>query len=225
MLILYRSYPGEPDLVEYFRHALQESLVSLPVFVSTFLQAAFSPEIRTSGSLDMLCRVALDAHYSSNAPPVGSVVPVGAPPAAIMATVKDALSLLRSASTLPPSHFHQLSTSASELATLLISCVPDPSQVPVAQAMVHLSEVKYVLQTLPLSNTAREVFQGYLLCLDGVAGADVKAAHEAQMMQNINASTYGKGEFSDTTSNSDIVSFGLLLHHLVRTPLVLGTPL
>ncbi|KAF7436894.1 mediator complex subunit [Pleurotus ostreatus] len=216
VLILYRSYPGEPDLVEYFRQALQESLVSLPVFVSTFLQAAFSPEIRTSASLDMLCRVALDAHYSSNAPPVGSVVPVGATSAAIMATVKDALSLLRSASTLPPSHFHQLSTSASELATLLISCITDLSQVPVAQAMVHLSEVNYLLQTLPLSNTARQIFQTYSLSLDMVAGADVKAAHEAQMMQNINASTYGKGEFSDATSNSDIVSFGLLLHHLVH---------
>ncbi|KAJ8456924.1 hypothetical protein ONZ45_g18524 [Pleurotus djamor] len=216
VLLLYRSYPGEPDLVDYFRQALKEGLVSLPIFVSTFLQAARSPEIQTSASLDMLCRVALDAHYSSNCPPIGSVVPSNAASATIIGTVQDALALLRSATSLPPSHFHQLSTSAAELATLLISCLTDISQIPISQALIHLSEVRELLQNFPLSSSARMILQHYAISLEAVVGDDVKAAQEAQIMQSVSISTYGKGDFIESSSYSDIISFGLLFNQLVH---------
>lgn len=129
VLVLYRFYPGDPDLQDYLKFAIQDGLLSIAVFVATLLQAARSPELHAPATLNTLCRVALDAHYSSGLPPVGSVVPYGESPITILGTVQDALALLRTAHSLPMSHFHQLTASASELLILLLSCVSDISQV------------------------------------------------------------------------------------------------
>jgi len=97
-------------------------------FVATLLQAARSPELHTSATLDMLCRVALDAHYASGLPPIGSVVSYNESPVVVLEIIRDALALLRTAHSIPISHFHRLTTSASELTILLLSCITDMTQ-------------------------------------------------------------------------------------------------
>ena len=86
-------------------------MISLPVFVATLLQAARNPELHNAATLDMLCRIALDAHFSTGQP----VVAFDESPILVLGVVQDALSLLEVAYTLPVSHFHQLTTSSSEL--------------------------------------------------------------------------------------------------------------
>lgn len=90
-------------------------MISLAVFIATLLQAARSPELHNAATLDMLCRIALDAHFSSGQPPVGSVVAFDESPIVVLGVVQDALGLLEIAHSLPVSHFHQLTTSSSEL--------------------------------------------------------------------------------------------------------------
>ncbi|KAL0951090.1 hypothetical protein HGRIS_007828 [Hohenbuehelia grisea] len=218
ILVLYLSYPGDPGLQEYLRSAISDRLISLAVFVATFLQAARSIDfikLQSAATLDMLCRVALDVYYSSGLPPVGSIVSFSASPAAVMNTVQDALTLLRTAHSLPPSHFHQVATSASELLVLVLSCITDMSQVSTTQAAVHSADVNELLQNYPLSQDVRTVMETFALSLSLLIGDDAKAAHEAQMLHTIQLA-FGKGDILEPSSNSDMISFGLLLQDLVH---------
>ncbi|KAG5654089.1 hypothetical protein H0H81_007503 [Sphagnurus paluster] len=214
VLVLYRSYPGDTDLQEYLKHAIQDGSLSIATFVATLLQAARSPELHTAATLDTLCRVALDAHYSSGLPPIGSVVPYDESPITILGIVQDALALLRTAHSLPSSHFHQLTISASELVILLLSCVSDISQVSTAQAMVHFADANELLQTFRLSQDVRQVLETFVISLSILIGDDAKAAREAQMMHSIQLAL-GKGGIHGPSSDTDIVTFSLFLHHLV----------
>lgn len=214
VLVLYRSYPGDPDLQYYLKYAIRDGMLSVAVFVATLLQAARSPELHTPATLDMLCRVALDAHYSSGLPPIGSVVSYSESPIVVLGTVQDALALLRTAHSLPLSHFHQLTTSASELVILLLSCVSDMSQVSTAQAMVHFGDANDLLQNFRLSSDVRQVLETFVLSLSLLIGDDAKAAREAQMMHTIQLAL-GKGDILGPSSNADIITFSLVLHHFV----------
>lgn len=215
VLVLYRFYPGDPDLQDYLKFAIQDGLLSIAVFVATLLQAARSPELHAPATLNTLCRVALDAHYSSGLPPVGSVVPYGESPITILGTVQDALALLRTAHSLPMSHFHQLTASASELLILLLSCVSDISQVSTAQAMVHFADANDLLQNFRLAPDVRQVLETFLLSLSLLIGDDAKAAREAQIMHTIQLAL-GKGDILGPSSDTDIITFSLVFRQLVR---------
>ena len=212
--MLYRSYPGDLDLQAYLTFAIQDGSLSVAVFVGTLLQAARSPELHAPTTLDPLCRIALDAHYYSGLPPVGSVVPYGESPITVLGTVQDALALLRTAHSLPMSPFHQLTTSASELVILLLSCVSDISQVSTAQAMVHFADANSLLQNFRLAADVRQVLETFVLSLSLLLGDDAKAAREAQIMHTLQLAL-GKGDIFGVSSNTDIITFGLVLHHSV----------
>jgi mediator of RNA polymerase II transcription subunit 5 len=212
--VLYRSYPGDPDLQDYLKFAIQDGLLSVAVFVATLLQAARSPELHDAITLDALCRLALDTHYSSGLPPVGSVVPFEESPITILGTVQDALALLRTAHSLPMSPFHQLTTSASELVIILLSCVSDISQVSTAQAMVHFADANSLLQNFRLAADVRQVLETFVLSLSLLLGDDAKAAREAQIMHTLQLAL-GKGDILGTSSNTDIITFSLVFHHMV----------
>ncbi|KAF8973994.1 hypothetical protein BDZ97DRAFT_1777866 [Flammula alnicola] len=194
VLVLYRSYPGDPGLQDYLKAAIQDGILPVSTFVATLLQAARSSELHIPATLDTLCRIALDAHYSSGQPPIGSVVPFSESPTVVLGTVQDALALLRTAYSLPMSHFHQLTTSVSEL---VIFSYP----VSTAQALVHFSDVRQVLDTFVMSLTL-------------LIGDDVKAAREAQMMHTIQFAL-GKGDILGPSSDTDIITLGLLLNCMV----------
>lgn len=229
VLVLYRSYPGDPGLQDYLKTAIQDGILPVSTFVATLLQAARSSDLHNPATLDALCRIALDAHYSSGQPPIGSIVPFSEPSNVILGTVQDGLALLRTAYTLPISHFHQLTASVSELVILLFSCVSDLSQLSTAQAMVYFEDVNHLLTNYRLTADVRQVLDTFLVSLTLLIGDDAKAAREAQMSHTIQFSL-NKGDILGPSSETDIISLGLLLNHLVTKlfsllPLFLTYPL
>lgn len=217
VLVLYRSYPGDSDLQDYLKAAIQDGLLSVAVFVSTLLQAARSPELHVPSTIDSLCHIVLNAHYSSELPPLGSVVPYDVSPVIVLGTIQDALALLRTAYSLPISHFHQLTTSVSELVMLLLSCVSsDMSQVPTAQAMVHFADANDLLQNFRLTPNVRQVLENLVISLSLIIGDDAKAVREAQIFHTIQLA-FGKGSTHGHSTGTDVVTFGLMFNHLVSS--------
>lgn len=189
-------------------------MISVAVFVATLLQAARSPELHNPATLDTLCRIALDSHYSSGLPPNASVILYAESQMVVLDTVQDGLALLRTAHSLPMTHFHQLTTSASELLILLLSCVSDISQVSTTQAMVHFADANDLLHNYRLAPDVRQVLETFVLSLSLLIGDDAKAAREAQMMHSMQL-TLGKGDIFGPGSETDITTLGFLFHHLV----------
>lgn len=181
------------------------------------MRAAQSLDLRNAATLDMLCRVALDAHYASGRPPFGSVIELGETSLNILTTIQEGLGLLRTAHSLPISPFHQLTTSASELLLLLLSCYSDLSQISHAQAMLYLADASDILQNFRLSADVRQGLEGFALTMSIHIGDDTRAARDAQMIHSIQA-TVGKGDILGATSSNDIVTCSLLLHYLVGYP-------
>ncbi|KAH7915833.1 mediator complex subunit Med5-domain-containing protein [Hygrophoropsis aurantiaca] len=211
---LYCTYPADGILQGYLRYAISEDALSIATFLATFLRAARALELHDATSLDTLCRIALDAHYSAGVPPVGSIVSLGESQAAILDIVQDALALLRVAHSLPASQFHHLSSSASELVIILLSCVTDLSQIPTAQAMVYLGDANSTLHTIRISQDLRQVLENFSLSLSLVVGDDAKATREAQMMHTTQMAI-GKGDILGSNPESDTVTCGLLLQSLI----------
>ncbi|KAI8980648.1 mediator complex subunit Med5-domain-containing protein [Trametes punicea] len=215
VLVLFRDYPGDPALQAYLKQAIEDGILSLPIFLTTFLAAAQSPELHNATTLDMLCRVVLDHHYLSGMPATGSLVSYGEPTSRLLNTIQNAMSLLRTAYHLPVSHFHQLTTSASELLILLLSCVTDVSQISTAQAMVHFADANELLQNPRLSVSVRNVLETFAFSLSLLLGDDAKVAREAQMMHTLQHAL-GKGDtILGSSSETDIVTCTLLLNHLL----------
>lgn len=219
VISLYRSYPAHSGLQEYLKLAIRDGTLPLPIFVSTFLQAVRSPELHDAATLDMLCRIALDAHYSSQMPPIGSIVSFSESPIVILGIVQDALAMLRTAHSPTTTHSNQLLASASELVIILLSCVTDMSQVSTAQAMVHFADTNDMLLTLRLSPDVRQILETFILSLSLIIGDDAKAAREAQMIHSLQM-PLGKNDILGPSSDADTVTCSFLLHHLVSPKLV-----
>ncbi|THV04872.1 hypothetical protein K435DRAFT_746183 [Dendrothele bispora CBS 962.96] len=214
VLVLYRLYPGDPALHDYLKYAIQNGLISLPVFVSTFLQAARSRELHNTATLDMLCRMALDEQYTTSRGNGSSLVAYGESALTVLGLVQDAMALLRLAHSLPLSHFHQLITSSSELLLVLLSCMPDISQISTTQAMVHFADVSDIMHNFQLSAELRHLMESFALTLSIIIGDDTKMAREAQMMQSMQLA-FGKGDVVGSSSNTDVITLGLVLNHIM----------
>ncbi|KAI1793915.1 mediator complex subunit Med5-domain-containing protein [Ganoderma leucocontextum] len=215
VLVLFRDYPGNPALQAYLKEAIQDGLLSLPVFLSAFLQAAQSANLHNPATLDMLCRVVLDHHCASGQPPLGSLVPVTEPATRILSTAQYAMGLLRTAFLLPVSHFHQLTTSASELLVLLTSCIPDPSQIQISAAQTSLfsTEAKDLFQSFRLSADVRQVLEEFVVSVAFIAGDNPGV--DAQMMPAFQFALGRTETVLGATSETDIVTCSLVLNHLI----------
>ncbi|KAF9822045.1 hypothetical protein IEO21_00039 [Rhodonia placenta] len=213
VLFLFRDYPGDPTLQVYLKQAIHDGLISLPKFVSTFLSAAKSTNLHHAATLDMLCRVALDAHYASGMPPLGSIVPYGEQINDLLATVFNSLALLRTAHALPISHFHQLTTSASELLILLLPFATDVSQMPPQLVRPCYEEVNAMLQVLRLAPAVRQDLDSFAFSLSLLL-PDTQVAREAQMMHTV--LSIGRGDLTGPGSDTDLVTCSLVLNGLVR---------
>ncbi|KAF5377593.1 hypothetical protein D9615_005338 [Tricholomella constricta] len=108
----------------------------------------------------------------------------------------------------------RLTASASEVVILLLSCVSDISQVSTAQAMVHFADANDLLQNFRLTPDARQVLETFVISLSLLIGDDAKAAREAQIMHTIQLAL-GKGNIHGPSSDTDIITFSLVLQHLV----------
>lgn len=196
------------------KYAIDSGMLSLATYVTTFLQAARSPDLHTVSTLDLLCRVALEAHYASGMTAIGSIVSYAETPAAVLNKIHDALALLRTAYTLPISHFHQpVTASASQLLVFLLSCVSDLSQISNTQAAMHYADANDLLMTnYNLASDVRQMLESFVIALSISMGDDVKAAREAQMIQSMQLST---GKTDVQSSDTDTVTFSLLFHQWV----------
>lgn len=218
VLVLYRSYPGDPGLQDYLKAAIQDGLLPISTFVATLLQAARSTDLHIPATLDTLCRIALDAHYSSGKSPIGSVVPLSNSLIETINTLQDALALLRTAYSLPISHFHQLTTSVSELVVLLMSCISDLSDISTTQAMHLFAEANDLLSHYRLSQDVRQVLDAFVLSLSLLIDDDVKVAREDQLLHTTQF-TLVKGDVLGPSSESDIITLGLLFNYMVSCKL------
>ena len=217
ILILFGSYPGEPTLGRYLRIAIEQQVLSIPTFVTTFLQAARSATFHSPATLDILCKVVLDAHDASDNPTLGSILSTKMPPLSIFATIHDGVVLLKTAFTFPTSSFHGLTTSASELLTLLISCASDFSQLTTGQAMNYWNDITE-LQQMPLDPHVRQVLDNFTFSLSLVLGDDAKINREAQMMHSIQMSLGNKADSLAPTSEYETTTFCLFFDNLVCLP-------
>ena len=81
--------------------------------------------------------------------------------------------------------------------------------------MVHFADANDILQTLHLPEELRQVLQTFVVSLSLLIGDDVKVSREAQVMQSVQLNL-GKGDLLGPGSDSDTITFSLLLHHMVR---------
>ena len=215
ILILFGSYPGEPTLGRYLRIAIEQQVLSIPTFVTTFLQAARSATFHSPATLDILCKVVLDEHDASDPLALRPILSAKMAPLSIFATIHDAVVLLKTAFTFPASSFHKLTASASELLTLLISCASDFSQLTTGQAMNYWNDITE-LQQMPLEPHVRQVLDNFTFSLSLVLGDDAKINREAQMMHSIQMSLGNKTDSLAPASEYETTTFCLLFDNLVR---------
>ncbi|KAI6047573.1 mediator complex subunit Med5-domain-containing protein [Pisolithus marmoratus] len=216
ILKLCGTYDADPVLQSYLKEALSSGLLPISVFVASFLQVASSSETHSASTLDRLCRLALDAHYASNLPPIGSLLLLTTPQSNILSTVHDALVFLRNAYSFPPSKFHRLSASASELATLLLSCTINIPHIPTTQAMLYLGEANDILHTVRLCSSVRQALETFALSLSLLIGDDAKAEREAQLIHTMQLGL-GRNDVLGSNTEADTVTCSLLLHSLVSS--------
>lgn len=196
---------------------MQQNILSLAVFIATFLSAARSLELQNVATLDMLCRLALEQHYSSGLPPVGSIISFTQPLASVLTTVRDAMELARISHSLVPNNFHRLTNSASELMVLLIGPLRDVSQIPATQALHMLGEAHQLHQNPRLSPDVKHVLEELIYSLSLIAG-DEKATREAEMIHTLQLAM-GRSDIGGTDSSGrDAITCGLLLQSLVSDP-------
>ncbi|KZV77474.1 hypothetical protein PENSPDRAFT_620949 [Peniophora sp. CONT] len=218
VLVLYGLYPGDVVLQSYLKEAIQSELLSLPVFLSTFLYTARAQELNYAPTLDMLCRLALELHYSTPTSATAPVNPLFSPADSsntVLSTVADAINLLRTTYTLPMNNFHRLPESASELVSLLLNSLPALTDVSSAVALTCIDEAKSVLQVFRLMPNAQQALEGIVLTLSLFTDDDPAMLRESQML-NAMQSSVGKGDLLRSGNANDIVACQLLLGRLVQ---------
>jgi mediator of RNA polymerase II transcription subunit 5 len=147
--------------------------------------------------------------------PIGSIVSFTETSVTILNKMQDAMALLRTTYTLPISHFHQVTSSASQLIALLLSCISDFSQISNTQAAMHYTDANDLLTSYRLESDVRQMLETFVFSLSISMGDDVKAAREAQMIQSMQLSM---GKTDVQGSDSDVITFSLIFHQWVGVP-------
>ena len=217
VLVLYQSYPAEPGLNSYLKRAIEDGILPLPVYVSTFLEASaayiLSSDILT---LDFLCALPVKLHEDSGHLPLGSLVPSIEDPLATLVKVERCLRLLRLAGTSQAQSARQqnLLVNSGKLLMHLLSCVNDISGLPIQEAY-HLWDQANTLMMggVGLSENLRGSLSSFAWSLNLHLSSDETVGKEAQMMQNMQMA---KGDIGGPNSENDIITLGLLLQYLVR---------
>ncbi|KAI0274635.1 hypothetical protein BC834DRAFT_2384 [Gloeopeniophorella convolvens] len=146
VLMLFEYYPGDTVLQAYLKEAIQNKLISLVTFVSTFLQAARSRALRDPATLYLVCRTIQEARLWSEA--ASSSAPLlSEDPNLALETVRDALELLRAAfdPMLPAQHFQRVVGSVGSLVLSLINPTPNVVNASGALALECIENIKDLL--------------------------------------------------------------------------------
>ncbi|TFY71923.1 hypothetical protein EVG20_g1077 [Dentipellis fragilis] len=212
VLILFRTYPGDPALQAYIRRALQSRLLSLRTFIATFLQAARSPELHNSATLEILCKTAWETSFSHDLR--SSNPPISENPDAALGTIRDALVLLQTVNTITTSPV--VIDSASKLLFLLLDSTADITSVSSVQAMACIDDAKALLQFLPLSADVTAALRSLVASLSLLTDEVPQVSREVQRIYT-NHTSLVKGDVLGPGSGGDNLPCKLLLYHLVSS--------
>jgi mediator of RNA polymerase II transcription subunit 5 len=210
VLVLFGMYPREPVLQSYLKEAVSSGILSLHVFVTTFLQAAHAR--LDAAALDMLCRIAIEAHYSSNIPILSPAALASERPDAVLVTIQDALFVLQTAYSLPATHFHHFMDSSGELFILLANSFTPLKEMSSGLALACAGEARNFYDQfqhlLPpaVGLALHHLLQGLTL----FSNDDITLLRGPQLAQ----STLGKDILSPNEGN-EVVTCSLLLYSLV----------
>ncbi|KAA1468198.1 hypothetical protein DENSPDRAFT_770124 [Dentipellis sp. KUC8613] len=215
VLVLFRTYPGDPALQAYIKRALQTRLFPLRIFIATFLQAVRSPELHNSATLEILCRTAREMSLLPDLISFNS--PLSADPNAALGTIRDALVLLQTVNTVTTSRSYPVVIdSANELLLLLLDSIADITSVSSAQAMACIDDAKALLQLQPLSSQVTGALRSLVASLSLLTDEVPQISREVQMINTVHTSLV-KGDVLGSGSGGDNLSCKLLLYHLVSS--------
>ncbi|KAF5313955.1 hypothetical protein D9611_006864 [Ephemerocybe angulata] len=212
VLVLYQSYPADPSLNSYMKHAIDDGTLPLSIYVSTFLEA-FDSSDNSWATLDFLCELAVTLHEESGHLPMGSLVSVNEDPLNILLNVGHCLSLIQRShhTNLPPRH-HKIAQNSGKLLVHLLSCATDLSLLTNTEAVKQSYAANAILREPQVDMRVRVALDSYSINLRMIVDDMPKGEREAQMLQSMQLE---KGDIGGPNSENDIVSLGLLLQHLV----------
>lgn len=215
VISLLGSFHGNRDLREYLRFSVIDTVipVQLHQLLAVFLRNARPPNIHDPSTLDMICRLILTLHYDSSLPPGGSLIPFSISPTQLLSIISDALSLLRLSYEFTVSPFHQLSSSASELVNLLLTCVGDISNASTTQVSILLSQVHELLQVNPLEPGIRHALDSFLLVLSLAFGDGSRQVEEAEIFSNFQLTP--RPDSNDPNPSLDLLTGAMIMNRLV----------
>ncbi|KAF8271400.1 hypothetical protein EI94DRAFT_1720523 [Lactarius quietus] len=167
VLMLFEYYPGDAVLQAYLKEAIQNRLVSLPTFTTTFLLAARSRALREPGTLNLLCKTIQEAHLWSD-PSAAPATLLPEDPDLALGTVRDALELLKATydPMLPAHHFQRVVGPVGNLVLSLTSPTPNFASASSALALECIQSIKDILlHTFALDQNLRQPLENLALSL------------------------------------------------------------
>ncbi len=215
VLMLFEYYPGDAVLQAYLKEAIQNRLVSLPTFTSTFLLAARSRALREPGTLNLLCKTIQDAHLWSD-PSAAPATLLPDDPDLALGTVRDALELLRATydPMLPAHHFQRIVGPVGDLVLSLTNPTPNFVSASSALALECIQSIKDILlHTFVLDQNLRQPLENLALSLSLFLGEHSGLTSRGSAYRA--RSSLGQVDILGPGLENDITTCSLLLFQLV----------
>lgn len=213
--MLFEYYPGDAVLQAYLKEAIQNRLVSLPTFTSTFLLAARSRALREPGTLNLLCKTIHEAHLWSD-PSAAPATLLPEDPDLALGTVRDALELLRATydPMLPAHHFQRVVGPVGNLVLSLINPTPNFVSASGALALECIQSIKDILlHTFALDQNLRQPLENLALSLSLFLGENSGLTSRGSTYRT--RSSLGQVDILGPGLENDITTCSLLLFQLV----------
>lgn len=215
VLMLFEYYPGDAVLQAYLKEAIQNRLVSLPTFTSTFLLAARSRALREPGTLNLLCKTIQEAHLWSD-PSASPATLLPEDPDLALGTVRDALELLRATydPMLPAHHFQRVVAPVGGLVLSLTSPTPNFASASGALALECIQSIKDILlHTFALDQNLRQPLENLALSLSLFLGENSGLTSRGSGYRT--RSSLGQVDILGPGLENDITTCSLLLFQLI----------
>ena len=215
VLMLFEYYPGDVVLQAYLKEAIQNKLVSLPTFTSTFLLAARSRSLREPGTLNLLCKTIQEAHLWSD-PSAAPATLLPEDPDLALGTVRDALELLRTTydPMLPAHHFQRVVAPVGSLVLSLTSPTPNFASASGALALECIQSIKDILlHTFALDQNLRQPLENLALSLSLFLGENSGLTSRGSAYRT--RSSLGQVDLLGPGLENDVTTCSLLLFQLV----------
>ncbi|KAH8988871.1 hypothetical protein EDB92DRAFT_2089586 [Lactarius akahatsu] len=215
VLMLFEYYPGDAVLQAYLKEAIQNRLVSLPTFTSTFLLAARSRALREPGTLNLLCKTIQEAHLWLD-PSAAPATLFPEDPDLALGTVRDALELLRATydHMLPAHHFQRVVGPVGNLVLSLINPTPNFVSASGALALECIQSIKDILlHTFALDQNLRQPLENLALSLSLFLGENPGLTSRGSAYRT--RSSLGQIDILGPGLENDITTCSLLFFQLI----------